>query len=95
MRWSSPEPAWIVAAVFAVVLLDRCYTRSVKTIALPGTLRRLRHHMDHRLDLRCHPHQHVCIPFEVEGEGEEEGELIAEVVLEMVGQVMVQTVTAV
>ena len=24
------------------------------------SLRRLRHHMDHRLDLRCHPHQHVC-----------------------------------
>ena len=51
--------------------------------------------MDHRLDLRCHPHQHVCSPLEVEGEGEREGELIAEVVLEMVGQVMVQTVTAV
>ena len=53
--------------------------------------------MDHRLDLRCHSHQHVCSPFEVEGEGEREGEgeLIAEVVLEMVGQVMVQTVTAV
>ena len=34
-------------------------------------------------------------PVEVEGEGEGEGELIAEVVLEMVGQVMVQTVRAV
>ena len=51
--------------------------------------------MDHRLDLRCRPHQHVCNPFEVEGGGEGDGELIAEVVLEMVGQVMVQTVTAV
>ena len=51
--------------------------------------------MDHRLDLRCHPHQHVCSPFEVEGEGEGDRELIAEVVLEMVGQVMVQTTTAV
>ena len=49
--------------------------------------------MSHLLDLRCHPHHHVCSSFEVEGEGE--GELIAEVVLEMVGQVMVQTVRAV
>ena len=41
--------------------------------------------MDHRLDLRCHPLQHVCSPFEVkgegEGEGEVEGELIGEVML--------------
>ena len=51
--------------------------------------------MDHRLDLWCRPHQHVCNPFEVEGEGEGDGELIAEVVVEMVGQVMVQTVTTV
>ena len=53
--------------------------------------------MDHRVDLRCHPLQHICSPFEVKGEGEGEGEgkLIAEVVLEMVGQVMVQTVTVV
>ena len=43
----------------------------------------------------CCPHHHVCSPFEVEGEGEGEGELIAEVVLEMVGQVMVQIVRAV
>ena len=49
--------------------------------------------MDHRLDLRCHPLQHICSLFEIEGEGE--GELIAKVVLEMVGQVMVQTVIAV
>ena len=45
--------------------------------------------MDHRLDLRCHPHHHVCNPFEVEGEGERKGELIDEVVFEMVCQVMV------
>ena len=53
--------------------------------------------MSHLLNLRCRPHHHVCSSFEVEGEGEGEGEgeLIAEVVLEMVGQVMVQTVRAV
>ena len=53
--------------------------------------------MSHLLDLRCRPHHHICSPFEVEGEGEGEGEgeLIAEVVLEMVGQVMVQAVRAV
>ena len=34
-------------------------------------------------------------PFEVEGEVEVEGELIGEVVIEMEGQVMVQTVRAV
>ena len=26
--------------------------------------------MDHPLDLRCHPLQYVCSPFEIEGEGE-------------------------
>ena len=36
-------------------IADMFYTRSEKTIASPGTLRRLPHHMDHRLDLRCHP----------------------------------------
>ena len=41
--------------------------------------------MHHPLDLRCHPLQYVCNPFEVEGEGE----LIGEVVVEMVGEVMV------
>ena len=46
--------------------------RSVKTIASPVILRRLRHHLSHLLDLRCRPHQHVCSPFEVEGEGERE-----------------------
>ena len=42
-------------------------------------------HMDHPLDLRCHPQQFV---FEVEGEGE----LIGEVVVEMVGEVVVEMV---
>ena len=42
--------------------------------------------MDHQLDLRCHPLQYVCSPFEVEGE------LIGEVVVEMVGEVMVEMV---
>ena len=51
--------------------------------------------MSHLLDLRCRPRHHVCNSFEVEGEGEGEGELIAEVVIEIVGQVMVQTVRAV
>ena len=49
--------------------------------------------MDHPLDLRSHPLQYICSPFEVEGEGK--GELIAEVVVEMVGEVMVQIVRAV
>ena len=57
-----------------IILPDRCYTRPEKTIASSGTLRRLRHHKDHRLDLQCHPYQHVCSPFEVEGEGEGERE---------------------
>ena len=51
------------------------------------------HHMDHPLDLQCHPLQYVCSPFEVEGEGE--GELIVEVVVEMVREVMVEMVRAV
>ena len=51
--------------------------------------------MSHLLDLRCHPHHHVCSLFEVEGEGEGEGELIAGVVLEMVAQVIVQRVRVV
>ena len=82
-----------------MILPDQCYTRSEKTIASPATIVRLQHHMDHRLDLWCHPLQHVCSPFEVEGEGE--GELIANVVVEIGGggggggvQVMVQIVTA-
>ena len=55
-------------------LLDQCYTRSEKSIASPVMSRRHLHHMDHPLDLRCHPLQYVCSPFEVEGEGEGEGE---------------------
>ena len=44
--------------------------------------------MDHPLDLRCHPLQYICSPFEVEGKGE----LIGEVVVEMVGEVVVEMV---
>ena len=71
-----------------IILLDQCYTRSAKSIASSATIRRHLHHMDHPLDLRCHPLQYVCSPFEVEGEGE----LIGEVVVEMVGEVMVEMV---
>ena len=74
-----------------IILFDQCYTRSEKSIASPAAIRRHLHHMDYPLDLRCHPLQYVCSPFEVEGEGE----LIAEVVVEMVGEVMVQMVRAV
>ena len=83
----------LVCCTTYIILPDQCYARSEKTIASLATLMRLLHHMDHPLDLRCHPLQHICSPFEVEGE--EEGELIAEVVVEMVGQVMVQIVRAV
>ena len=62
---------------------------------IAGYTQELRHHMSHLLDLRCRPHHHVCSPFEVEREVEGEGELIGEVMLEMVGQVIVQTVRAV
>ena len=61
-----------------------------KSIASPTTIRRHLHHMDHPLDLQCHPLQYVCSSFEVEGEGERE--LIVEVVVEMVGEVMVEMV---
>ena len=44
--------------------------------------------MDHPLDLRFHPIQFVCNPFEVEGEGES----IGEIVVEMVGEVVVEMV---
>ena len=74
-----------------IILLDQCYTKSEKNIASPATIRRHLHHMDHPLDLRCHPLQYVCNPFEVEGEGE----LIAKVVVEMVGEVMVKMVRAI
>ena len=55
-------------------LLNQCYTRSEKSIASPVMSRRHLHHMDHPLDVRCHPLQYVCSPFEVEGEGEGEGD---------------------
>ena len=83
------SPVWCTTYI---ILLDQCYTRSEKSIASPAMIRRPLHHMDHPLDLRCHPLQYVCSPFEVEGEGE--GELIAEVVVEMVGEVMVEMVRA-
>ena len=73
-----------------IILLDQCYTRSEKSITSPTTIRRHLHHIDYPVDLRCHPLQYVCSPFEVEGEGE--GELIGEVVVEMVGKVMVEMV---
>ena len=76
-----------------IILLDQSYTRSKKSIASPATIRRHLHHMDHPLDLQCHPLPYVCSPFEVEGEGEEE--LIEKVVVEMVGKVMVEVVRAV
>ena len=74
-----------------IILLYQCYTRSKKSIASPSIIKRHLHHMDHLLDLQCHPIQHVCSPFEVE----EEGELIGEVVVEMVGKVMVKMVRAI
>ena len=74
-----------------IILLDQCYTRSKKSIASSATIKRHLHHMDHPLDLRCHPFQYVCSPFEVEGEGE----LIGEVVVEMIGEVMIEMMRAV
>ena len=81
-------PVWCTTYI---ILLDQCYTRSEKSIASPATIRRHLHHIDHPLDLRCHPLQYVYSPFEVE----EEEELIGEVVVEMVGEVMVEMVRAV
>ena len=74
-----------------IILLDQCYTKSEKSITSLATIRRHLHNMDHPLDLRCHPLQYVCSPFEVEGEGE----LIGEVVVEMVAEVMVEMVRTV
>ena len=71
-----------------IIFLDQCYTISEKSIASPAMIRRHLHHMDHPLDLWCHPLQYVCSPFEVEGEGE----FIGKVVVEMVGEVMVEMV---
>ena len=76
-----------------IILLDQCYTRSEKSIASSATIWRHLHHMDHPLDLRYHPLQYVCNPFEVEGKGD--GELIGEVVVKMVAEVMVAMVRAV
>ena len=59
-------------------------------IASSATIMRHLLYMDHPLDLKCHPLQFVCSPFEVEGGGE--GELMGEVVVEMVGEVMVEMV---
>ena len=81
-------PVWCTTYI---ILLDQYYTRSEKSIASPVTIRRHLYHMDRPLDLRCHPLQYVCSPFEVEGEGE----LISEVVAEMVAEVMVEMVRAV
>ena len=78
-------PIWCTTYI---ILLDQCYTGSEKSIASSATIRRHLHHMDHPLDLRCHPLQYVCNPIEVEGEGE----LLSEVVAEMVGEVMVEMV---
>ena len=83
-------PVWCTTYI---ILLYLCYTRSEKSIASPATIRRHLHHMDHPLDLRCHPLQYVCSPFEVDGEGEKE--LIDEVVVEIVAEVMVEMVRAV
>ena len=71
-----------------IILLDQCYTRSKKSIASRATIRSHLHHMDHPLDLQCHPLQYVYSPFEVEGEGE----LIGEVMVEMVSKVIVEMV---
>ena len=81
-------PVWCMTYI---ILLYQCYTRSEKSIASPATIRRHLHHMDHPLDLRCHPLQYVCSPFEVKGEGK----LIGEVVVEMVDEVIVEMVRAV
>ena len=64
-----------------IILLDQCYTRSKRSITSLDSIRRHLLHVDHPLDLWCHPLQFVCNPFEVEGKGE----LIGEVVVEMVG----------
>ena len=45
-------------------------------------------HVDHPLDLRCHPLQFVCSPFEVR----RKGELIGKVMVEMVAEVVVKMV---
>ena len=81
-------PVWCTTHI---ILLYQCYTRSEKNIASPTTIRRHLQHMDHPLDLRCHPLQYICSSFEVEGDGE----VIGKVMVEMVGEVMVEMVRAV
>ena len=71
-----------------IILLYQCYTRLERSISLMDTIRRHLLHVDHPLDLRCHPLQFICSPFEVEGEGE----LIDEVVFEMMGKVVAEMV---
>ena len=71
-----------------IILLDQYYTISERSIASPNMIRRHLLHMDHPLDLWCHPLLFVCSPFEVEGEGE----LIDKIVVEMVGEVVVEMV---
>ena len=79
-----------------IILLDQCYTRSERSITSLDTIRRHLLHVDHPLDLRCHPFQFVYSPFEVEGKGELTGEvvivMVGEVVVEIVGEVMVEMV---
>ena len=57
-----------------------------RRIASLDTIMRHLLHIDHPLDLQCHPLQFVSSPFEVEGE------LIGEVVIVMVGEVVVEMV---
>ena len=63
--------------------------RSEKSIASPDTIRRHLNHMDHILDLQCHPIRYVCNPCKVEGK------LIGEVVVKMVGKVIVKMMRAI
>ena len=82
-----------------IILLDQCYTKSKRSIAPLDTITRHLLHVDHPLDLWCHPLQFVCSPFEVEGEEELIDKvvivMVGEVIVEMVGEVMVEMVRAV
>ena len=71
-----------------IISLDQCYIRLERSITSSTMIRRHLLHMGHHLDLRCHPLQFVCSPFEVEVEEE----LIGEVVVRMVGKVVVEMV---
>ena len=70
-------PVWCMTYIIS---LDQCYN-----IASSATIRRHLLHIGHHLNLRCHPLQLICSPFEVEVEGE----LIGEVVVEMAREVVV------